>query len=182
MAPPGAPLPLFDPPPPPAPDEQRRILEKSREVALQYTASLPDFICTETVVRYGLAKGAWKQRDTLTVGLAYSEKGEQYRLLAIGGRPTTKSLNSVGGFRSNGEFGSLLKWIFHPESATSFEWERWTNLRRQRLMVFSYRIDREHSHYNMNFTAFSEAVPHDQRHARAGLHRSRNPPGDALQL
>ena len=32
--------------------EETQIIEKTRELALEYTANLPNFICTETVRRF----------------------------------------------------------------------------------------------------------------------------------
>jgi len=153
LANPAPPLKLFDAPPQPSAEEQSKILNTTREMALNYTASLPNFICTETVRRYEDPKGlqAWKALDTLTLAVAYSEKGERYKLLTVNGRPTGKTPNSVGGFKSSGEFGSLLSRIFLPESATQFRWERWTRLRGRLAHVFSYRIQREHSKYTLNF-------------------------------
>jgi hypothetical protein len=154
LASPAQPLKLFDAPASPSAEEQSRVLDKAREVALQYTARLPNFLCTQTVRRYALEKKStsWKLLDTLTLALGYSEKGEQYKLMAINDRPTGKSLNAWAGQVS--EFGSVLRLIFQPESATQFRWERWTNLRGRLVYVFSYRIDQAHSKYAMRFNTF----------------------------
>lgn len=156
LAPPAQAIQLFEAPPPPTADEQSRVLEKVRAIALQYTSSLPDFLATETVRRYvdNKLSQVWKPTDTLKLDVAYSDKGERYKMLEIDGRPTNKSLKEVGGFTSNGEFGSLLKWIFMPQSATRFQWEHWTNLRGRPTYVFSYRIDKANSHYGMNWRMF----------------------------
>jgi hypothetical protein len=153
---PAQPLHLFGAPPEPLPEEQAGTVEKARGLALLYTGSLPDFICTETVRRYveDRTTRSWSPRDTLTVEVAYSEKGERYKLSAIDGLPTTKKLEKVGGFKSNGEFGSLLRAIFAPESATKFAWERWTILHGRLTNVFSYRIDLPNSKYTLDFRAF----------------------------
>jgi hypothetical protein len=153
LASPAQPLKLFDAPAAPSPEEQSQVVGKAREIALQYTAALPNFICTETILRYLDPKlsQTWKARDTLTVAVAYSEKGEQYKLLTINGMATGKKLNSVGGFKSTGEFGTLLTRIFDPKSAARFQWERWTTLRGRMAHVFSYRIEQAHSTYTLNF-------------------------------
>ena len=131
--------------------EQTKILEKARETALQYTANLPNFISTETIRRSGLAKGSktWKPEDTLTVDVAFSDKGERYNMLTINGKPTKKNFSQVGGARSDGEFGTILRWIFRPESATKFHWERSEELRGRPTYVFSYSIEQNHSEYNV---------------------------------
>ena len=155
LAPPAQPPKLFDTPPAPSAAEQAAAIEKTRALALQYTAGLPNFLCTETVSRYVGAKGLqpWKPRDTLKLDVAYSEKGERYKMLEIDGQPTTKTLAGVGGVTQNGEFGSLLQWIFDPDSATQFQWEHWTNLRGRPALVFTYRIDQSHSRYTLNWNS-----------------------------
>jgi hypothetical protein len=146
-------LSLFDAPPAPSSAEQARVLDQARSIAAQYSAGLPNFLCTETVRRYGdrKNKGNWQLRDTLTVSVAYTEKGERYKLIGIDGQATDKTLARVGGFKSNGEFGSVLRIIFDPQSAAAFHWERWTNLRGKPALVFSYFIDRAHSKYTLDF-------------------------------
>jgi hypothetical protein len=140
-------------PPPPA-EEQARLIEEARAIALQYTANLPDFLCTENILRYVQPGGKpWKTHDTLTIDVAFSEKGERYKPLAIDGKPTTKSVKSIGGFTSNGEFGSTLRFIFRPESAARFRWERWGNLRGKRVAVFAFHIEQKNSSYTVNARA-----------------------------
>ena len=136
---------------PPSDGEQARMIEQARAVALAYTANLPNFLCTETVRRHGRPNGKpWRLNDTLTVDLAYSEQGESYKLLTINGKPTTKTFRSLSGWRTNGEFGSLLKFIYEAKSDARFQWERWGNLRGRRVAVFSYRIDRKKSTYSVD--------------------------------
>src|SRR5678816_4482610 len=98
------------------------ILRRAREQALQYTANLPNFICTQTVLRYGQDRDTqrWKVNDKLTLSLSYSDKGESYHLLMINDKKKKKSFQDVGGVKSNGEFGTLLAWVFRPESHTEF--------------------------------------------------------------
>jgi len=129
------------------------ILRRAREQALQYTANLPNFICTQTVLRYGQDRDTqrWKVNDKLTLSLSYSDKGESYHLLMINDKPTKKSFQDVGGVKSNGEFGTLLAWVFRPESHTKFEWKWPANLRGRETDVFAFHIDQEHSQYHASF-------------------------------
>src|SRR6516164_9506738 len=78
--------------------EETHIIEKAREVALEYTANLPNFICTETIRRSQLPRRSqtWKLRDTIAVDVAFSDHGERYNLLTINGKPTRKSLKETG--------------------------------------------------------------------------------------
>jgi hypothetical protein len=135
-----------------SPSEQTQIIEKAREVALQYTANLPNFICTETIRRSQLPKRSqtWKLLDTIAVDVAFSDKGERYNLLTISGKPTKKSFKEIGGIKSDSEFGTLLQWIFQLESQTKFHWERFEELRGRPTLLFSYHIEQDHSKFEVN--------------------------------
>src|SRR5678815_5783827 len=73
------------------------ILRRASEQALQYTANLPNFICTQTVIRYGQDRATqrWKVNDKLTLSLSYTDKGESYHLLMINDKPTKKSFHCL---------------------------------------------------------------------------------------
>jgi hypothetical protein len=133
--------------------EETQFIEKARELALEYTANLPNFICTETVRRFQLPRRSqtWKLLDTIAVDVAFSDQGERYKLLTINGKPTRRSFKEIGGIWSDAEFGSMLQWIFQPESQTKFQSERPTDLRGRPTLVFSYRIEQDRSKFEVNF-------------------------------
>lgn len=133
--------------------EETQIIEKAREVALEYTAHLPNFICTETIRRSELSgrSQTWKPLDTIAVDVAFSDRGERYKVLTINGKPTTKSLKDIRGTKSDSEFGTILKWIFEPEAQTKFQSEHPTELRGRPTLVFSYRIEQGDSKFHVNF-------------------------------
>ncbi len=139
----------FNPPPSPSDADQSRVLAAAREIALNYTANLPNFVCSEKITRYVAPPGAprWISHDTLTLEVGYSRKGETYKLVAIDDKPTKKKMDKTGGFHSSGEFGSLLASTFRLESRTHFQWERWTTIRNRMALVFSYRIAQPYSGY-----------------------------------
>ena len=139
---------------PPSAEEIGTVVAQARDIALQYTRTLPNFLCTQNV-RRDIEKGnSWKQRDTLTIDVGFSAEGERYKLIAIDGAPTRKTLAHVGGWNSNGEFGSLLQAVFKPEAHADFHWERWADFRGRRTHVLSYRIAREHSNYTITTAGF----------------------------
>src|SRR5262249_8440451 len=57
--------PEFPQPAVPAPEEQAQIILDARQIALNYSQSLPDFICSEEVKRYTDTKGRWDLKDTV---------------------------------------------------------------------------------------------------------------------
>jgi hypothetical protein len=134
--------------------EEAQVIEKTRGLVLGYTETLKNFVCTETIRRSQLQKGSqkWKALDTLAVDVGFSDKGERYKLLTINGKPTKKKLSEVGGAISDGDFGSILLWIFQPESQTKFQAERSSELGGRPMRVFSYRIEQAHSKFEVNQT------------------------------
>src|SRR5271157_4318028 len=98
--------------PKPMAREQSYALEEAARNSLNYAASLPDFICTESVRRYEdmklKEKQNWELKDTLSLKLSYFEHVEDYKLVAVNGKSTYRSYLEVGGAVSQGEFGSLL--------------------------------------------------------------------------
>jgi hypothetical protein len=128
---------------------QTESIERARQVALEYTASLPNFVATQTTEQQHLKKGsgAWKTQNTLIFDVAFTDGTEQYTLLTINGKPTTKKKGETGGLNTSGEFGSDLRKVFRPESQATFKWEHSTQLRGRSVDVFSYHIEQEHSGY-----------------------------------
>ena len=156
-----APLPP-KPIPPPSSEEQAAILDDVRDYALNYSKNLPDFICTEVTRRLGApAPGTryggratdsphWQSLDTLTVRLSYFEQHEDYKLILHNSTPVTnQDERSVGGSQSFGDFGSMLRQIFEPNSEARFEWDHWGTLRGQRVLEFNYHISQSRSQYHL---------------------------------
>lgn len=147
---------LTDVPPLPSADEQKRFIERSREMALKYTASLPNFLCTATVRRYSGAKE--KLDDTLVLDVSFNGQRDRYRLLTVNGKETIKVLETVGGFHSRGDFGTAQRMIFDPDSQAEFHWERWTRIRGRLAQVYGYHVDATHSHFALDFQAFQKGA------------------------
>ncbi len=131
----------------PLDEEQTQLVEGARAAALEYGGSLPDFLCTERIVRREDPRNdnRWRPLDTLTVRLSYLDHRENYKLMAIDGRPTQVEYLAAGGSLTTGEFGSRLIALFMPESKAVFEWKGWAQLHGRRVAVLHYRIAQENS-------------------------------------
>ena len=152
VAPPLKPRPIA----PPTSEEQAAIIDDVREYALNYSDTLPDFICTQVTRRfaaplpgtkYGGAAGGdprWQLEDTLQIRLSFFEKHEHYVVVMMNNAIVNKDYEKVGGSKAIGEFGSMMREIFEPSSETRFAWDHWATLRGKRVMAFSYhvRLDR----------------------------------------
>jgi len=159
--PPQEPKPVVAGPPPPDSIEQKRILAEITQNALNYTKSLPNFICMQVTRRYVDTSGMDNYRlyDTVAEKLSYFEQHEDYKVVSHNNVPVTTSLKheQLDGATSSGEFGSMLAEIFNPESQTTFDWERWATLRGRRMYVFSYRVPQSTSKYSIRHGRGSDA-------------------------
>jgi len=146
--------------PPPSVEEQKALIERVREQALNYAKNLPNFLCTQVTRRYYDPTGLefWQVQDTLTTRLSFFEQKETYKLEMINDRYTERLYESLGGATSTGEFGSMMYQIFQKESDASFQWQRWATLRGKRAHVYSYRIAQPNSRWLINYERTQEVV------------------------
>ena len=147
--------------PPPSLEEQKEIIKQVRDYALNYTKRLPDFICTQVTRRYADPSGLefWNRLDTVTTKLSYFEQKEDYKVVLVNNQPTDISYEKLGGSISSGEFGTMMKEIFEPETETTFEWTRWATLRGRRVHVYSYRVAQPRSKWRISYQRAIEYVP-----------------------
>jgi hypothetical protein len=149
---PPPPKPVYVPPPPPNSIEQKQVLADATEYAHNYSARMPDFICTQVTRRFYDPMGGeeWRGRDTITERLSYFEHKENYTVVFINGSAVTNVKHEqLGGTTASGEFASMMEEIFDPKTQTDFEWERWATLRGKRMHVFSYKVLQSRSNYRI---------------------------------
>lgn len=138
--------------PRPSQEEQERFLAETREAALQYTQALPDFICTQKIQRFSKTyRTSWRRLDSLTVRLTNSSLGEEYKLVEINGALADRSFEVLSGTISRGEFRSLLRGVFDPQSAAEFHFAKWTSVNRKPAALYSYRVAPGNARYQLQF-------------------------------
>ena len=137
--------------PSPSYEEQQKILNETREYALNFSKNLPDYICTQMTRRFydPTGKESWRKADEIATKLSYFDQKEKYQVILYNGAPTDKSMDKLGGTTSQGEFGSLLKGVFEPRTDAEFHWERWGMLRGHLCHVYKYTVDQEHSEWSI---------------------------------
>ena len=129
-----------------APDaaEQSRALAAIRDYALHYTASLPDFMCTQVTQRtyYPVAEIRGRvHHDAFEEQVTFVGHQESYTVTKVNGDAVTNiQHNQLGGILSSGEFGTLLAHTLDPNNGTEFHWEKLATPKGQRLYVFSFRV------------------------------------------
>jgi hypothetical protein len=159
-------------PPPPSDAEKKRILEDTRQWALNYVKSLPDFLCME-VTRRSVdphfeigSEGSWSPEDRLIEKLTYFDHKENYELLQHNDTALIgKTWETLGGSISRGEWATLLAEIFEPSTRTDFRWQRWGTLRGHLTDVYEYTVRQENSQETI---AYGDAP--DNQKITAGFH------------
>ncbi|HTW66577.1 MAG TPA: hypothetical protein VME17_18275 [Bryobacteraceae bacterium] len=163
VAPPPPPPKVYVPPPPPSSIEQEKIIDEARDYALNYTKQLPNFICDQVTRRYFDSSGTgdnWYHADTIVARLSYNGV-ENYDVFLHNDQPVTngKDMRQFGGTTSAGEFGSMMKEIFEPETHTAFSWDHWATLRGHRSYVFAYDVQQEYSKYEVEADDAPTIIP-----------------------
>jgi hypothetical protein len=160
----GAALAQPTPSPTPGAEELKVVLADARMHALQNESSLPDFVCTQTTRRFESASAnTWQPIDVIVERLTYFDHREAYKVLTLNGQPANIAHEQLNGASSSGEFGSLTKAIFLPETETEFEWHETSMLRGKTTQVYAYRVRAMQSRYHI-------AVPERSLDFVAGYH------------
>ena len=139
-------------PPDPSDAERKQVLRDTREWALNYVKTLPDFLCIEDTVRsvdphYQVgSEGSWASQDRVQEKLTFFDHKENYELYMHNDTAVVnKSADSLGGARSTGEWASLLGEIFEPSTQTDFRWVAWKTVRGKLAYEYQYVVEREYS-------------------------------------
>lgn len=140
-------------PPEPSDAEKRQVIEHTREWALDYVKSLPDFLCLEDTNRsvdrhfQPGSEGQWTPQDRLIEKLTFFDHKENYELFMHNDTAVVnKNSDSLGGARSTGEWASLLSEIFEPSTHTGFRWVAWKTVRGHLVYEYAYLVERQDSH------------------------------------
>jgi len=157
--PPPSVVPSFAQDPAPSIPDQRRIVRETQRTALNYSRSLPDFFCVESIRRSDDVRGSMQLIDTLEVRLTYFDGQEAYRGVTVNGRPTVRPLEEIGGTVSKGEFASILNSIFTGDARAVLEWDHWTKVRARAAHVYTFRIEAKNSSYRLQFSANPRFMP-----------------------
>jgi hypothetical protein len=143
--------------------EAIELLAQTRKATLGAADKMPDYLVKEQIVRY-VAEGNtrnWRPDDHLTVAVSYRQSaGEDYKLLSINGVPPNENQDyekKLGGTTSTGEYVSVLRELFSPESRAEFNMVDTDTLRGRRTIIYEYEVKREFSHSTLTWGDRSSA-------------------------
>jgi hypothetical protein len=143
-------------PPGAAPTVAQRTaaIDTVRQYARTYTASLPDYTCTQStrqtitqpVFLAGGPPGFPLRVDQIEEQLSFVNHREVRTVTKINeDRPSAAGRAKIGTV-SRGEFGNLLDIIFDPKTGADIRWGRAAMLNGQRVNVFAYRVPQAHGY------------------------------------
>ena len=166
LPPPAAERPAAPPPETaaPPPDSRRRgdedslpnvrryddpLIRKAADAALDFTEKLPSYVCQEMMSRFQSQStpADWQPLDVVSAAVVYEDGKEDYRDLAINGKPAKKKMDELSGAWSTGEFGTVLIDLFSPATAADFHYRRDSRAGGVSAKVYDFDVAREHSHW-----------------------------------
>jgi hypothetical protein len=139
-APASQPIPLGDDP----------IITKARAAALEYSATLPNYLVQQMTTRYqsDRPKSGWQALDIVTADLTYQDGRESYKNIKVGNKSVNTSMEEIPGTRSTGEFSTLLEQLFEP-GVTKFRTGGQDTIHNRPAYVYNFEVTRELSRWRI---------------------------------
>src|ERR1017187_1983145 len=164
--PPPAPPPSRPAAPPPQPSimrndedlsfgaaQQDPLIRKAANAALDFTETLPNYVCQEMVARFQseVSPANWQAMDIVSAEVVYEGGKEDYRNITVGGKPVKKSMEEIGGAWSTGEFGTILINLFNPGTAAQFHYRKDSRVAGINAKEYGFEVTHENSHWTVRY-------------------------------
>jgi hypothetical protein len=133
--------------------QQDPLIRKAANAAMDFTETLPNYVCQEMVTRYlsDSSPASWQAQDIITAEVVYEGGKEDYRNITVGGKPFHKSMEETGGAWSEGEFGTILINLFNPGTAAQFRYMQDSRAGSVTAKEYSFEVAHENSHWEVKF-------------------------------
>jgi hypothetical protein len=132
---------------------QLELIERARATATSFAAKLPNYICQQTTTRYNSERTPvnWVRQDVVSAALVYENGKEDYRDIAIDGKPQTgKQMMDIRGNTSTGEFATVLLDVLHASTGAVFK------LRSKSIAggeaIYDFQVPQARSHWSIMTT------------------------------
>jgi hypothetical protein len=136
--------------------EQQKALADAAQYAMNHEGNLPNFICTQTTRSFeDFNNSGWRPIDLVVERLTYFDHHEVYKVLTLNSEPVSIAHDQLRGASSSGEFGSIMRAIFLPETETAFTWRDWFTLRGKSMQVYAYQVRAFRSRYHIEVSGQS---------------------------
>src|SRR6185369_7792556 len=130
------------------------LIRKAADAARDFTETLPNYVAQEMMSRFQSKThpANWRALDVVTANLVYENGKEDYRNVAVNGKPK-KSMEETGGAWSTGEFGTVLIDLFSPATNAQFHFKRDTRTGGIAAKLYEFEVVRERSHWAIHMAS-----------------------------
>jgi hypothetical protein len=134
---------------------KEELVERARDWAVGFTDNLPNYVCQQFTTRYVRVPGSrdWRAQDVVSANVVYENGKEDYRNVAINGRPVNKKMEELSGSTSTGEFGTILLGLFHPTRQTAFSFVKQSTINGFSAWAYDFKVRRENSGWRITVDA-----------------------------
>jgi hypothetical protein len=118
----------------------RARLEHAREVNLEYSSNLPNFMADETAKRYRTdgTSSEWRYFDTIETEIAIQGNRAVRERIRRNGKAWDQPFQALPGFKWYGGFGTEIRPVFDPQCPTAVEYAGQSVERGQQLFEFRF--------------------------------------------
>jgi hypothetical protein len=144
---------------------KEELIERAREYALNFTDNLPNYVAQQYTTRYMRIPGSkeWHAQDVVSANVVYENGKEDYRNVAINGKPVNKKMEELPGSWSTGEFGTTLRSLFHPGRQAQFTYVKQSYMNGMNSWVYDYKVSRENSDWHVSLGSQSIVPAYEGR-------------------
>jgi hypothetical protein len=128
--------------------QQDALIREAANAALDFTETLPNYVCQEMVTRYNLSG---PQVAPVAAEVVYENGKENYRNITVGGRPFRKTMEDIGGVLSTGEFGTILVNLFSLSTAAQFQYLQDSSTGGVNAKRYGLEVAQENSRWEVRF-------------------------------
>jgi hypothetical protein len=159
---------------PPTPSKEESFIDKARQLALEFTEQLPNYICNQMTTRYQTEGRpvSWQPIDVVTAAVVYENGKESYHNIKINNKAVNKPMEELPGSWSRGEFGTTLLDLFSPATAAAFRFRGDSTASGLPAAAYNFQVERPNSHWETRiggqsiFPAYKGAVWLDKKSMR----------------
>ena len=128
------------------------VIAEARRANLSYAASLPSYICDQTIDRFeskNLGR-KWAKSSVVESEVLLIDHAERYQNIRVDGRPAGDDMTLIGGPWSTGEFATILTNLFRQETWAQFERVGPDTLNNRTLSQYDFHVEKDYSHWALH--------------------------------
>ena len=129
---------------------QDSFIEKAREVAYNFSETLPAYTVKQFTTRFQSdnPRVNWQPIDNVSTDVVYENGKENYRNTLINGKPPKTKIEDSGSW-STGEFATVLRDIFSTATAADFRPSGAATIVNHSTRVYKFVVEQENSHWRI---------------------------------